>query len=89
MWDRWRKRGEEVLSCAILTTRASRAVAPVHDRMPVILAERDIDRWLDPRQQDPSAVRDLCVPHEGLEVVRVGPRVNKAGNEGPDLVDAT
>lgn len=88
VWDRWRKSGEEILSCAILTTRASEEVLPVHDRMPVILRERDLDRWLDPEQRDAGAVRDLCVPREGLEVVRVGPRVNKAGNEGPDLIDA-
>jgi len=87
VWDRWKKNGEEVLSCAVLTTRAADEVAPVHDRMPVILAERDVARWLDPDERDPAALADLCAPRDGLEVVRVGPRVNKAGNEGADLID--
>lgn len=79
---------DEVVSCTILTTRAAEVVEPVHDRMPVVLAERDLERWLDPGVEDPEVLRDLLVPREGLEVVRVGPRVNKAGNEGADLVEA-
>jgi len=87
LWDKWKKDGEEIVSCTVLTTRAAEEVTPFHDRMPVILNERDIDRWLDPEEKDPDALKSLYVPREGLEVVRVGPRVNKAGNEGADLID--
>jgi putative SOS response-associated peptidase YedK len=56
--------------------------------MPALLREADIDRWLDPGEHDPEALRDLLVPRDDdLEVVRVGRRVNKAGEEGPDLVE--
>lgn len=87
VWERWHKGGEEVVSCAVLTTSAAEVVAPIHDRMPVVLREDDLDRWLDP-DEDAERLRALCLPREGLEAVRVGPRVNKAGNEGPDLIEA-
>jgi putative SOS response-associated peptidase YedK len=39
LWDRWQDRdtGREILSSAIVTTGANPLVAPIHDRMPVIL----------------------------------------------------
>src|SRR5262245_58635019 len=36
-------------ACALLTTAADAVVAPVHDRMPLILARADFARWLDPQ----------------------------------------
>jgi putative SOS response-associated peptidase YedK len=38
LWDRWAgDGGEELFTCAILTTRANGLVAPIHERMPVIV----------------------------------------------------
>jgi putative SOS response-associated peptidase YedK len=39
------ERGEE--SCAVITTKANDLVRPINDRMPVIIAAEDYDRWLD------------------------------------------
>jgi putative SOS response-associated peptidase YedK len=89
MWDRWGPREAPVISCTVLTTSPSEEMRPYHDRMPVILAERDLAHWLDPEERDPGVLRDLLVPREGLEPIRVGPRVNKAGEEGADLVEPT
>jgi putative SOS response-associated peptidase YedK len=36
-----------VYSCAIITTVANDKIAPIHDRMPVIIAPKDYNRWLD------------------------------------------
>ena len=44
VWDRWN--GQE--SCALLTTEPNALVAPVHDRMPCLLSQRDAEIWLDP-----------------------------------------
>ena len=38
--------GGVIETCTILTTAANEIVAPVHDRMPVILAPEDFDSWL-------------------------------------------
>src|SRR4051812_41205592 len=43
LWAQWKKPDGKILeSCTILTTDANDAVAPVHDRMPVILGHNAI-----------------------------------------------
>ena len=39
LWERWDGQGQTILSCTILTTAANALVAPIHDRMPVILGD--------------------------------------------------
>lgn len=47
IWEAWRSaEGETVTSCAVLTTAADAMMAPLHDRMPVILDEADWPAWL-------------------------------------------
>ena len=49
LWDRWESPDKGVIeTCTILTTAANDVLAPIHDRMPVILPPREYDRWLDP-----------------------------------------
>ena len=49
IFDTWTPRsGPPLRTFAILTTRPNGLVAPVHDRMPLILAPDDEERWLDP-----------------------------------------
>jgi putative SOS response-associated peptidase YedK len=50
------KGGEPVESRTPITTRAIEVVAPVLDRMPVLLAPEDYERWLDPRNREPEAL---------------------------------
>lgn len=48
LWERWRHGGEPPLeTCTIVTTDANRGLAPLHDRMPVVLDYADRQRWLD------------------------------------------
>src|SRR5262245_3531542 len=54
--------GEGGSSCALLTCQANGLVAPVHGRMPVLLAPGDYGEWLDPDQHDPGALRPLLAP---------------------------
>ena len=39
--------GEEMETAAIVTTDASRAIAHIHDRMPVVVPPEAFDFWLD------------------------------------------
>ena len=50
LWSVWKpaKDASPLLSCTIITTDAVGELAEIHDRMPLIVAERDWDRWLDP-----------------------------------------
>jgi putative SOS response-associated peptidase YedK len=61
---------------------------PLHDRMPVILAPKDYERWLAPA--DPAHLPvDLLRPFPtGLMTAwRVGKAVGNVRNNGPELVE--
>jgi putative SOS response-associated peptidase YedK len=79
-------------SCAIVTTRANRLLAPIHDRMPVVLPEDVWDRWLDPRADPDAAELDALAallvpaPDDWFEAYTVSPRVNQAVDHDSDLV---
>jgi len=75
-------------ACVILTTRPNSLLAPLHDRMPVILSPRDFDRWLDPETRATEALRPLLRPSSAEEwsAVRVGRAVNNARHDGPDCI---
>ena len=64
-------------------------MAPVHDRMPVILPEDTWDTWLDPRVADRARLEDLLVPaaDELIEIWPVSTMVNSADNNGPELAE--
>lgn len=79
--------GSEVDTGAILTAAANSAFAPIHDRMPVVIAPEDFERWLDCKTQEPRDVRDLMkTPDEDLfEAIPVSDLVNKVANVGPEI----
>lgn len=72
----------------ILTTAANSVTRNYHDRMPVILADRDADDWMDPRAADPLALKKLLVPAPAdlLIATPVSPEVNNVDNDSPDLL---
>jgi putative SOS response-associated peptidase YedK len=62
VWQPWGPPGARVPTCAIVTCAANATVAPIHDRMPVIVAPRDFALWLG--EAGPGAAR-LMVPAAG------------------------
>ncbi len=48
------------ITCCLLTTAANAVLAPVHDRMPVIVMPADYDVWLDPETPIPAARKKLA-----------------------------
>lgn len=79
--------GSEIETMAILTTQANSEMAPVHDRMPVIIDPKDFARWLDCQSGTAEFIRDLLVPLKSgsLEITTVSPRLNNPRLEGPEL----
>jgi putative SOS response-associated peptidase YedK len=68
LWDTTRIEGERVLSSAILTTTANAVCAPVHDRMPCVLADRDAEEaWLS-SDVDAAAACELLAPLDSARV---------------------
>jgi putative SOS response-associated peptidase YedK len=90
LWEHWQDPGgNELESCTILVTEANALIAPIHDRMPVILDPSDWAAWLDPLNQNPSALRPLLrsCPADEMEVYAVSSQVNRPGNEGASLIE--
>ena len=53
LWETWTgPNGEELDTAAIVTTRANRTLAPIHDRMPVIVPPEAFDLWLNSNEVD-------------------------------------
>jgi putative SOS response-associated peptidase YedK len=84
-----------VHSVTLLTcdSASNRIAAPIHERMPVILADRDAQQaWLDPALGAEEALA-VCAPPPTarLSAHAANPAVNKAGDldaEGPELLHA-
>ena len=88
LWDTWEGPDGALETCSIITTSANAAMAPIHDRMPVILAPGDYTAWLDPATPGAQLQALLRPCAEALlRLYPVGPRVGNARNEGPGLAE--
>ncbi|MDX6405362.1 MAG: hypothetical protein QOH70_2817 [Blastocatellia bacterium] len=87
VWDEWKKDGVSITSCAIVTTRANELLEPIHDRMPVILAEECYKLWLDPRARA-TELEKLLVPFPAAEMKShpVGSGVNHPKIDNLELI---
>jgi putative SOS response-associated peptidase YedK len=88
LWDTWRRGGEPLETFTILTTSPNELVANIHNRMPVIVAPGDFDRWLDPKI-DAAGVSDLLRPYpaEEMDAGPVGLGVNNPKNDDPSCAE--
>lgn len=89
LWERWRAPGGGwLLSFAILTGEANELVAPLHDRMPVVVPREDYGRWLSPDELAPEVLDDLLRPPgaSGWTAYEVSPRVSSTAHDDPELV---
>lgn len=85
LWERWEGPGGPLETCAVITTEANTAMAPVHDRMPVIVAPSQYGEWLSgARPLQPLLVP--CPP-EAIAIRRVSRAVNDARRDGPALIE--
>jgi putative SOS response-associated peptidase YedK len=75
-------------TCTIITTMANELLAPIHNRMPVILDPDDEALWLYAGEIAPAKVLPCLrpLPAERMERYPVSTLVSSPGNEGPRLV---
>jgi putative SOS response-associated peptidase YedK len=88
LWSAWTP-GESAApmqTAAIVTTDAVGALARVHNRMPLVLAERDWDRWLDPDSPAPAGLLAAAPDVSGIDIREVSTLVNAVANNGPELI---
>jgi putative SOS response-associated peptidase YedK len=88
LWERWKDKvtQEPLETFTILTTEANELTAAIHNRMPVILAPRDYERWLTPG--DPAQLPvDLLRPKsaEEMTIWKVGAAVGNVRNNDASL----
>lgn len=81
--------GRRVHSCTILTTEPNALIAPLHNRMPVILRPEDEALWLDRTVEDPAELRHLFAPYPGdeMEAYPVGQAVGNVRHDEPDCIE--
>jgi putative SOS response-associated peptidase YedK len=85
LWARARLPTGDLHSFTIITSKANALVAPVHDRMPLVLPREAWDAWLDPANPDPRAL--LGVPAIGdWRLDQVSTHVNKADHDDPQCI---
>lgn len=90
LWEYWRAPGAEhgLVTFTIITTRANDQVAPLHDRMPVILRPEDEEIWLDVEGSEVDELVPLLRPYTGpMALSPVSQAVNSAANNDPSLIE--
>jgi putative SOS response-associated peptidase YedK len=88
IWEAWTdpKTGEIIETFCIITTEPNDVTAPIHDRMPVIIAPKDYDAWLT---VDAELAKEMLHPYPAEEMVAypVSTKVNSPRNNSPDLIN--
>lgn len=88
IWEHWLGAdGSEIETMAILTTAANATMAPIHDRMPVLIDPQQFDLWLECRPGTAETVLPLLkpAPDDLLEITRISRKLNNPRNEGPEV----
>lgn len=90
LWEIWRPApdAEPVETFTILTTEPNELMKPIHNRMPVILAKEDFEKWLN-KNNKASDVSNLLKPFpaDQFEAYPVSPKVNSPQNNSSDLCE--
>ncbi len=77
-----------VESCSFLTTEPNELLAPIHDRMPVIVPPELWDTWLDPHVRDAAMLGEILRPcsAELMQAHPVSTNVNTPNNDDPECI---
>ncbi len=89
LWDVWKRPdGQQLHTCTIITTEPNELVAPVHNRMPVILPKDAQEEWLDLAQHDTHVLQQLLKPYSAsnMYVQPVSKKVNSPQYDSADLI---
>jgi putative SOS response-associated peptidase YedK len=89
LWSQWASpEGEDIRSCAIITGEPNELLAPIHDRMPVILPPSFRERWLNPSNHDLDELGSLLKPYpsDEMEAYQVSDLVNSPAHDSPECL---
>jgi putative SOS response-associated peptidase YedK len=87
IWETWSAPDcGEIDTVALVNSHANGLMAAIHPRCPIILDDAGAERWLDPdaRPDDIDAMLKPP-PDDMLEMLRIGPAVNRVSEDGPHV----
>ena len=89
LWEVWHATdGSEIRSCTIITTQPNEMMAPIHNRMPVILSPEAYQLWLSPEEKGSGELTPLLVPYppDLMTAYPVSRLVNSPQNDSPEVI---
>jgi putative SOS response-associated peptidase YedK len=91
LWAGWKDPSTEQVrrTCTIVTTAPNAAIAGLHDRMPVLIADDGWERWLHPSATAPDELLAMLQPTDdiALRIYAVNRDVNDVRRDGPALIE--
>jgi putative SOS response-associated peptidase YedK len=91
LWEHWEHQQETIYSCTIITTAANDKIAPIHERMPVIITPDLYNHWLDKKNTAVDMADFLAADAYGpMQLTPISTRVNNPlHNDKGCLADVT
>jgi putative SOS response-associated peptidase YedK len=89
LWDEWTNpdTGEILHTFTIITTDANKLVAPIHNRMPVILIPEDEALWINPATKPEELKKRLTpLPDRLMKCYPVSEKVNSPKNDDEEII---
>lgn len=92
LWEQWTPRDEEhgapLLTCCVITTDANEALRPIQDRMPLLIDDHNVERWLDPKTPADD-IQSFMVPRviDDLRSYRVSNWVNSPSHDDAKCIE--
>jgi putative SOS response-associated peptidase YedK len=90
LWERWKDaEGTTLRTFSVVTGPPNELIAPIHNRMPVILPRTAWRRWLGEDRAEADELLALLRPYpsEAMRAYPVSPRVGNVRNSGPELLE--
>ncbi|GAA0253794.1 SOS response-associated peptidase [Haladaptatus pallidirubidus] len=86
LWEVWENNEQAIPCVTILTTEPNEVMKPIHNRMPVVLASDDEDRWLSADSDEREA---LCQPYsrDDLAAYEISTQVNNPSHDDPAVIE--
>jgi len=88
LWSKWKDDKDIVVnSCTLITTTPNKKIKNIHDRMPVMLEQKEEKKWLDTGigSEDAAVMLD-SYPDDKIKTYEVSTLVNSPKNNSPDVI---
>ena len=89
IWEKWQPKegGDPVYTYSVITGEPNAEMAPIHNRMPMLLLDEERQsQWLDPQATLPDVLSLLRTPPDGtLKTYPISAKVGNVRNNGPEL----